>query len=102
MSILGAVLLIIGFVVGVPVLWSIRIALVVIGGALALLGSAGRRIGGRAHLAGHSPARPSTVDEWRNAPVIPYGSRGTGAGTPPTASQRVFPNIETLAPSSSH
>jgi hypothetical protein len=46
---LGVILLIIGFIAGIPVLWSIGIALVLIGAVLALLGRAGTRIGGRAH-----------------------------------------------------
>jgi cell division protein FtsW (lipid II flippase) len=45
--ILGVILLIIGFVAGIPVLWTIGIILVVIGAVLALLGVAGREIGGR-------------------------------------------------------
>jgi hypothetical protein len=46
---LGVILLIIGFIAGIPVLWSIGVALVLIGAVLALLGRAGTRIGGRAH-----------------------------------------------------
>jgi type III secretory pathway component EscV len=46
---LGVILLIIGFIAGIPVLWSIGIALVVIGAVLALMGTAGRKVGGRAH-----------------------------------------------------
>jgi hypothetical protein len=47
--ILGVILLIIGFVTGIQVLWTIGIALVIIGAVLALLGRTGRSIGGRAH-----------------------------------------------------
>lgn len=49
MIILGVILLIIGFVASIPVLWSIGVALVVIGAVLALVGRGGTRIGGRAH-----------------------------------------------------
>jgi hypothetical protein len=47
--VLGIILLVIGFVVGIPVLWTIGIVLAVAGAALAVAGSSGRRIGGRAH-----------------------------------------------------
>jgi hypothetical protein len=46
---LGVILLIIGFVVGIPVLWTIGVILALAGVALAVLGGTGRRIGGRAH-----------------------------------------------------
>jgi hypothetical protein len=46
---LGVILLIIGFVAGIPILWTIGIVLVVIGAALALLGMAGREVAGRRH-----------------------------------------------------
>lgn len=49
MVVLGVILLVIGFIADIPVLWSIGIALVVIGIILALLGRAGTKIGGRAH-----------------------------------------------------
>jgi hypothetical protein len=49
MIILGIVLLIIGFVANIPILWTIGIILIVIGAILALLGMAGRGIGGRRH-----------------------------------------------------
>jgi hypothetical protein len=47
--ILGVVLLIIGFVAGIKILWTIGIILVVIGLILALVGMAGRQVGGRRH-----------------------------------------------------
>ncbi|SFW80451.1 hypothetical protein SAMN04489730_4980 [Amycolatopsis australiensis] len=47
--ILGVILLVIGFIVGIPVLYTIGIILAVAGIALAILGGTGRRIGGRAH-----------------------------------------------------
>ncbi len=46
---LGVILLIIGFLASIPILWTIGIILVVIGLILALLGSTGRAVGGRAH-----------------------------------------------------
>ena len=46
---LGIILLIIGFVAKIAILWSIGILLLVIGLILALLGMAGRAIGGRRH-----------------------------------------------------
>lgn len=49
MIILGVILLIIGFVAKIPILWTIGIILVVIGAILALLGGAGRAVGGRRH-----------------------------------------------------
>jgi hypothetical protein len=47
--VLGVILLVIGFIAKIAVLWSIGIALVLIGAVLALLGRAGTKIGGRAH-----------------------------------------------------
>jgi len=49
MIILGIILLILGFVLGVPILWTIGIILVVIGVILMILGAGGRAIGGRRH-----------------------------------------------------
>jgi hypothetical protein len=49
MIVLGVVLLLIGFLVGIPVLWSIGVILVFLGLILALLGMAGHAVGGRAH-----------------------------------------------------
>ncbi|MFG2292393.1 hypothetical protein [Streptomyces sp. NPDC048603] len=46
---LGVILLIIGFVTGISILWTIGIVLLVIGLVLLLLGAAGRGVGGRAH-----------------------------------------------------
>jgi hypothetical protein len=46
---LGVILLIIGFLASIPILWTIGIILVVVGLILALLGSTGRAVGGRAH-----------------------------------------------------
>lgn len=46
---LGVILLIVGFVAKIAILWSIGIALLVIGAVLAVLGMMGRAVGGRAH-----------------------------------------------------
>ncbi|GAA4552231.1 hypothetical protein [Amycolatopsis samaneae] len=47
--ILGIVLLIAGLLTGIHALWVVGIVLAVAGAALAVLGTSGRRIGGRAH-----------------------------------------------------
>jgi hypothetical protein len=45
----GLVLMIIGFLLGIPVLWSIGTLLLLIGLVLWILGSIGRAVGGRRH-----------------------------------------------------
>jgi Family of unknown function (DUF6131) len=47
--ILGIILLIIGFVAKIAILWTIGIIVLVIGVALALLGTIGHAVGGRRH-----------------------------------------------------
>jgi hypothetical protein len=47
MIILGIILLVLGLVLGIPVLWTIGIILVVIGLILLILGSVGHAVGGR-------------------------------------------------------
>jgi uncharacterized membrane protein YdbT with pleckstrin-like domain len=47
--ILGLILLVVGFIVHIPILWTIGIVLVVIGAILALLGATDRAVGGRKH-----------------------------------------------------
>ena len=49
MIILGILLLIIGFVAGIGILWTLGIVVVIIGVVLALLGMAGHAVGGRRH-----------------------------------------------------
>ncbi len=49
MIVLGVVLLLIGFIAGIPILWTLGVVLVVVGAVLFLLGSAGRAVGGRRH-----------------------------------------------------
>lgn len=47
MIVLGAILLIVGFVLKIGIIWNIGIVLLVIGAALWILGSVGRPVGGR-------------------------------------------------------
>lgn len=49
MIILGIILLIIGFVAKIAIIWTIGIAVLVIGAALAVLGMVGHAVGGRRH-----------------------------------------------------
>lgn len=49
MIVLGIILLIIGFVAKIAILWTIGIILVIVGAVLALMGRAGRSVGGRSH-----------------------------------------------------
>ncbi|MER7757882.1 DUF6131 family protein [Kitasatospora sp. NPDC097643] len=49
MIVLGVILLIIGFVTGISVLWSIGIILTLIGLVLWIFGAVGHAIGGRPH-----------------------------------------------------
>jgi hypothetical protein len=49
MIVLGIILLIAGWLLGISILWTIGIILVVIGVILWILGSMGRAVGGRRH-----------------------------------------------------
>lgn len=49
MIILGLLLLLLGMVLATPILWTIGIAVLIVGAILMLLGRAGRGIGGRSH-----------------------------------------------------
>jgi len=49
MIIVGLVLLLIGFLLGVPILWAVGLVLVLVGAILWILGAAGREVGGRRH-----------------------------------------------------
>ncbi len=49
MIVLGVILLVIGFVAGISVLWTIGLVLVVIGLILWVLGAVGHEVGGRKH-----------------------------------------------------
>jgi hypothetical protein len=46
---LGIVLLVLGFLFHVAILWTLGVAIIVIGAILFLLGSAGHAVGGRRH-----------------------------------------------------
>ena len=48
MIILGLVLMLLGLLIGAPILWTIGIILLVVGLILLLLGRSGRQVGGRA------------------------------------------------------
>ncbi|MDT0455046.1 DUF6131 family protein [Streptomyces sp. DSM 41527] len=49
MVVLGVILLVIGFVTGISVLWTIGVILAVIGAILWLLGAMGHAVAGRKH-----------------------------------------------------
>jgi hypothetical protein len=49
MIILGLILMILGFVLSVPILWTIGIILALVGLVLLVLGRSGHEIGGRHH-----------------------------------------------------
>ena len=47
MIVLGAILLILGLVLGINILWTIGIILLVVGAVFWILGATGRAVGGR-------------------------------------------------------
>ncbi len=47
MIILGIILLVLGFLLKIPILWTIGIIVLVIGAILWILGATGRAVGGR-------------------------------------------------------
>lgn len=49
MIVLGLILLILGFLAHIAILWTIGVVVLVIGVILALVGMAGREVGGRRH-----------------------------------------------------
>lgn len=49
MIILGVILLIVGFLTGISILWTIGIVLVVIGAVLWIVGAMGHAVAGRRH-----------------------------------------------------
>ncbi|MFF4101879.1 DUF6131 family protein [Streptomyces sp. NPDC001903] len=49
MIVLGVILLILGFVFGISILWTIGLILVIIGLVLWVLGAVGHAVGGRKH-----------------------------------------------------
>lgn len=46
---LGIIALVLGFVLDIPILWTVGVILVVVGLILVLLGAMGRAVGGRRH-----------------------------------------------------
>ncbi|ATZ28102.1 DUF6131 family protein [Streptomyces lavendulae] len=49
MIVIGLILLLIGFLTGISILWTIGIILLVVGAVLWILGSVGHAVGGRRH-----------------------------------------------------
>lgn len=49
MIILGIILLVLGFLLSIPILWTLGIIALVVGLILALLGTVGHAVGGRRH-----------------------------------------------------
>ena len=49
MIVAGIVLLLLGFLLGVPILWTLGLIVLIVGLVLMVLGSAGRAVGGRRH-----------------------------------------------------
>ncbi|MGW6979193.1 DUF6131 family protein [Streptomyces sp. NPDC054932] len=49
MIILGVILLVIGFLLGISILWTIGLILVIVGVILWILGAVGHTVGGRKH-----------------------------------------------------
>jgi len=49
MIIIGLILLLLGFFLAVPLLWTLGIIVLIIGLVLLVLGQGGRSVGGRAH-----------------------------------------------------
>lgn len=49
MLVVGLILLLIGFLTGISILWTIGIILLVVGAVLWVMGSVGHGVGGRAH-----------------------------------------------------
>jgi hypothetical protein len=49
MIIVGIVLLVVGFLLAIPILWTLGIILLVVGLIFELLGATGRAVGGRRH-----------------------------------------------------
>jgi Family of unknown function (DUF6131) len=49
MIVLGLILLIVGWLLGINILWTIGIIVIIVGVILWILGSMGRAVGGRRH-----------------------------------------------------
>ena len=49
MIIFGLILLVIGFIAGIAILWTLGVILLIVGLVLWILGATGRAVGGRRH-----------------------------------------------------
>lgn len=49
MIIIGLIMLLLGFVLGIPLLWTLGVIVLIIGLVLLIAGQAGRQVGGRNH-----------------------------------------------------
>ncbi len=49
MIVLGLILLLLGFFLGISALWTIGLILLIVGAALAIAGGTGHALGGRSH-----------------------------------------------------
>ncbi|MEU9162077.1 MULTISPECIES: DUF6131 family protein [unclassified Streptomyces] len=49
MILVGLILLVVGFLTGISILWTIGVILLVVGAVLWILGSVGHAVGGRRH-----------------------------------------------------
>ncbi|WP_199808042.1 DUF6131 family protein [Streptomyces sp. NRRL F-2580] len=49
MILVGLILLVVGFLTGISILWTIGLILLVVGAVLWILGSVGHAVGGRRH-----------------------------------------------------
>jgi hypothetical protein len=47
--VVGLILLILGFLLGIPILWTLGVIVLVVGLILMLMGGMGRAVGGRRH-----------------------------------------------------
>jgi len=46
---IGVILMLLGFLFGIPLLWTVGIVLLLVGAVLLIMGSTGRAVGGRRH-----------------------------------------------------
>jgi hypothetical protein len=49
MMVFGAILMLIGFITGIAILWTVGMVILIVGAVLWLLGTMGRSVGGRRH-----------------------------------------------------
>ncbi len=84
MIVLGVILLILGFLFGINILWTIGIVLIVIGAVFWILGSTGRAVGGRPTLVltpSRRVGRPRTGPR-SSSPVRSPATRNSFLGRP--------------------